>query len=160
MARDRAPVIFGHEVRDFDLALTAAGTELFTELRKVAAAVDDPVQMRNIEVTTKFGVTFATTPGSETTAMHVGGITGLFKWPDLAADPTTATINTKESGKVIGRRLFAAIGTFPSSVTVRAKRLNIKPGESLWMFTHFVRQSATTSDLVGITMAKWEELTG
>ena len=149
-------VILSHEVLDFNITLTANGTDQFNEIRGVVDSSDFGVQLRNVEIESKFGVNFTTTPGSETTAMHVGVMIGLFKWPSTAATPTTSTIDVETSGKIINRRIGTAIGTFPGVIRNRLRRLNLKPGEELWYVVRFVRQSGTTADLSGISMIKLE----
>ncbi len=150
------PVILGHEVLDFNITLTANATAQFQSVRSVADTAEFGEQLRNVEFESKYGVTFATTPGSETTAMHVGLVTGFFKWPSSAVAPTFATIVLQESGKVINRRVGTAIGTFPGVLRNRIRRLNLKPGETLFHFVEFTRQSGATADLTGIIMAKFE----
>ncbi len=148
--------IMSHEVLDFNITLTASNTEQFQSILTNTDSSEFGLQLRNVMAQSKYGVSFITTPGSETTLMHVGLITGFFKWPASAALPTQATIDLEESGKVIDRRLGSAIGTFPGVVNNRVGRLNLKPGERLFHFVRFVRQSSTTADLTGIIMVKFE----
>jgi len=151
-----AKPIFGHEVFDSNVTLTSSGSIQFLSIASVPASSDDGLQVRNLMAEIKIACLFSPTPGSELPTHHVGGTAGFFKWPVSAVSPTFATFNIRESGRVIGRQVITAVGTIPSLRTVRARRLNLKPGEQLFLGVQFDRQSSASVDMYGLIMGKYD----
>lgn len=145
-----APPIWSHDEFDFNITLTASTTAQFSSVLANADTQDFGVRIHNLRASVKMAVKFATTPGSETTEMHVSGQTGFFKWPSAASVPTLTEIDPLSSGRVFNRKVITALGTFPGGTNLNWKRVNLKPGEELFLYVHFTRQSGATADMTGV----------
>lgn len=83
---------------------------------------------------------------------YSGLVFGYVKWPYGVSAPSTATITLAESGKVFNRVSIGITGPFPSSKTAYSKRVNVKPGETLYMCMHHTVQSAISVDVRGLAL--------
>lgn len=138
--------IWLRKYQDFNITLTSSGTILLTVLRNIADTSTEGIVMKNIKILSVIGN--VDTVDALKNSDHTGGITGLFKWP-YGETPTISDIDVTSSSKVFAARTINVVGEFPSSQMVKWKQVNVKPGESLWHFTLFNRQSSAGIDMYG-----------
>ncbi len=110
---------------------TAPVVVFFNQIRGVDADASMGLQLKHMRTNLTMGLTHTSTLSN---AHMVSGHMGFFKWPIDAADPTLATMDVENRGKVWNRRSWVVQGdtVVRHSITSRSARLNL--GEQIWFF--------------------------